>query len=111
MRRKGVTQVSLQTIEMHFKEVTQLSRQLANLAKNLKAVGEEDIMRLVSEEKRCWNSECADVLTGKEVKLGRLLISEAERILKTAEEMEERAKKMYQAEMLSNQLAAVRVYL
>ena len=52
-----------------------------------------------------------DVLAGKEVKLGMLLISEAERILKIAEEMEERANKMYQAEMLSNQLAAVRVYL
>lgn len=102
---------SLQTIEMHFTEVTRLSAELASLEKALKAAGENDMMRLVSEEKSCWNSECADVLAGKEVKLCVLLISEAERILKIAEEMEKRAKKMYQAEMLSNQLASVRVYL
>ena len=103
--------MSLQTIEMHFAEVKQLSEQLAELARALKAAGEDDLMRLASEGKRCWISECSDVLAGKEVKLGMLLISEAARILKIAEEMEERAKKMYQAEMLSNQLAAVRVYL
>lgn len=103
--------MSLQTIEMHFAEVKQLSGQLAELARALKSAGEDDLMRLAGEGKRCWISECSDVLSGKEVKLGMLLISEAERILKIAEEMEERAKKMYQAEMLSNQLAAVRIYL
>lgn len=103
--------MSLQTIEMHFAEVKQLSGQLAELARALKSAGEDDLMRLAGEGRRCWISECSDVLSGKEVKLGMLLISEAERILKIAEEMEERAKKMYQAEMLSNQLAAVRIYL
>lgn len=103
--------MSLQTIEMHFREVLQLSEQLSGLAKMLKIIGENDMMQIISDGKKNWNSECADILAGKEVKLGMQLISEADAILKIAEEMKKRAEKMYQAEMINNSLAAVRVYL
>ncbi|MCM1135544.1 MAG: hypothetical protein NC400_08210 [Clostridium sp.] len=103
--------MSLQTIEMHFAEVMKLSEQLSGLAEVLKTLGSEEIMRISAAGKSCWNSKCADIVAGKEVKLGMELVSEAEVLLEIAKELERRAQKMYRTEILNSRLAATRIYL
>jgi len=102
--------MSPQTIEMHFSEIMRLSEELCGLADHLKALGERELMQLIRENRECWSSECADILGKKEVNTGRCLCAEADRLLKTAKEMESRAQKMYQSEMLNIRLAANRIY-
>lgn len=102
--------MSPQTIEMHFAEIMHLSEQLSTLAKSLKLAAEEELMQNICENKACWNSECADILAGKEVKLAGGITARAKDLEKIAGEMEDQAKRMYQSEMLNIQLAATRIY-
>ena len=99
-----------QTIEMHFTEIMRLARILNDQTRTLKTVGEEELMQIIRENKSCWNSECADILLQKEVRLGNELIREAEKLEKTALEMETKAKKMYQSEWMNVCLGTIRRY-
>lgn len=102
--------MSPQTIEMHFTEIMQLACLLKDQAKQLKILGDEELMQIIRENRACWESECADILAQKEVRLGTELINEAENLDKTAAEMESRAKKMYQSEMMNVRLGTLRIY-
>ena len=103
--------MSPQTIEMHFAQIMHLSEELESQAKSLKALAEQEMMHLIRGNRRYWVSECADILGGKEGKICSSLCAEAESLLKTAGEMESRAQKMYQSEMMNIRLAAVRIYV
>ena len=96
-------------IEMYFAEIMHLSEQLCQMAKTLKAVGEEG-MQIVCENRACWNSRCGDILTGKEVKINAELKREADKLDRIAREMERQAKQMYQSELVNKQLATTRIY-
>lgn len=100
----------LQTIEMDFTRIMDLSEALCGLAESLQVLGEQEIMGVVSAGRTCWVSECADILGKKEVKIGSSLCAEADRLRKMAEEMESRARKMYRSEMLNIGLGTVRIY-
>lgn len=103
--------MSPQTIEMHFAEMMQLSESLTDLAKSLKVLGEQDMMQVIRGNRACWISRCAEILGEKEGRIGSSLCAEAERISKIAQEMENRAKRMYQSEMMNIRLAATRIYI
>lgn len=103
--------MSLQTIEMHFEEVMKLSELLSGLAKELKGLGDEEVMRLSASVRKGWSSECADAVAGKEARLGGQLISEAELLLGIANELEQKAGKMYRTELMNSHTAAIRIYL
>lgn len=92
-------------IEMHFTEIKHLSKQLKELAKKIKNFSEVELMQGVCEMKAGWNSECADVLAGKEGKIIESINLEAQKLNMAAEEMEEQAKKMYQAEIINSRIA------
>ena len=102
--------MSSQTIEMHFKEIMSLAMHLKELSRELDHLVQEKMMQIVYSIKAGWNSECADVLVGKEVKLAALLIEEANQLNSLALDMEERAEKMYQQEMANTRLAVTRIY-
>ncbi len=102
--------MSPQTIEMHFAEIMNLAEALRGQAGSLKALGEQEVMEAVRGGRACWISECADILGRKEVKISTELCAEADRLLKLAEEMERRARKMYQSEMMNIRLASMRIY-
>ena len=102
--------MSPQTIEMHFAEIIRLSEELQGLADSLKILGEQELIRSIRGNRACWSSKCADILGEKEVKISKNLCAEADRLSKTAKEMESRAQKMYQSEMLNIRLASTRIY-
>ncbi len=97
-------------IEMHFTEIMDLSQQLKALAKKIKNFSEVELMGKISEMKAGWNSECADLLAGKEGKIVEGIRTEAQKLTVAAEEMEEQAKKMYRSEMTNSRIAAFRSY-
>ncbi|MCI8614354.1 hypothetical protein D7V94_10185 [Parablautia intestinalis] len=97
-------------IEIHFTEIMRLSQQLKELAEKVKIFSEADLMQSVCGIKVGWNSECADILAGKEGKIIEDINIEAQRLNAAAEEMEEQAKKMYQSEIVNSQLGAFRSY-
>lgn len=99
-----------QTIEIHFAQIMGLSQELQNLASSIRGLGERELMQISRAGRDCWSSECAQILAGKEVKVASRLCAEAEALAKTAAEMERRAKKMYQSEMMNIHLAAERIY-
>ncbi len=102
--------MSPQTIEMHFAEIMRLSEELDHLAQSLKLLAEQEMMQMIRENRACWVSKCADILGEKEGKISGSLCAEAERLLKTATEMKDRAQKMYLSEMMNIRLAATRIY-
>lgn len=97
-------------IEMHFAEIMHLSEQIDRLSRDLKTVAREELMQIICKNKACWNSSCAEILIGKEAQIGTGLIFQAEELCQIAGEMRQQAKKMYQAELANNQLAATRTY-
>lgn len=102
--------MSPQTIEMHFKEIMDLAAHLKDLAKKLSDIAEAEMMQIICSIKAGWNSECADILVGKEVKIAAGLAEKAVQLNVLAMEMESRAKKMYQSERANTQLAVTRIY-
>lgn len=102
--------MSSQTIEMHFKEIMNLAFRLRELSGKLDDLAAEKMMQIVYGIKAVWNSECADLLTGREVKLAALLMEEAKQLDGLAADMESRAEKMYQQEMANIRLAVTRIY-
>ncbi len=102
--------MSLQTIEMHFKEVMDLAARLKDLSNELNNLAQEEILKIIKGVRSEWNSECADVLLEKEVRLAAGLEEEANQLHIIAEEMESQAKKMYQWEIINTRLAVTRVY-
>lgn len=98
------------TIEMHFKETMALAEQLKNLSRAVKDVSENQIMQTAYQIKTDWNSECADIILGKEVKLVAGLLKESDTLNRIAEEIEGQARELYQAELLGAQLARTRIY-
>ncbi len=99
-----------QKIEVYFAEIMQLSEQLCLVANALKAISENELMQIVCENKTCWNSQCGDILTQKEVKISRGLKLEADRLEKISREMERQAKRMYRSELVNVQRGATRIY-
>lgn len=97
-------------IEMHFREIMDLSEALKGLAKELSCISEAEMMEIICGIQAGWNSECADILVGKEVKIAARLTEEAVKLKELALEMESKAKKMYQSETENIRLAAVRIY-
>ncbi len=97
-------------IEMHFTEIMSLSEQIDKLAENLRTAARNELMQIICKNKACWNSSCAEVLIGKEEQIGMGLLFEAEELCRIAAEMRQQAKRMYQAELTNNQLAATRTY-
>lgn len=102
--------VSSRQIEMHFTEIMRLSEQIDKLAGDLRATACNELMQIICKNKACWNSSCAEILIGKEEKIGMGLLFEAEELCRIAGEMRQQAKRMYQAELTNNQLAATRTY-
>lgn len=102
--------MSPQTIEMHFAQIMQAAESLTDLSKSLRALGEQELLQAVRENRACWMGRCADILGEKEGRTGNSLCAEADRISKIAKEMEDRARKMYQSEMMNIRLAATRIY-
>ena len=100
-----------QEIEIHFKEITNLADRISNLSERLKVVACEQIRTVLRDTKNAWNSECADLLIGKEARLSEGLMDEAEKLKETAVRMKEQAEKMYQTEMANDLLGKVRIYL
>lgn len=98
-------------IEMHFQEIKQLSDQVRDLAERMKKKVQEELMGAVTGTKQVWNSECADLLIGKEVRLCGQLLEEADELLRIAVQMEEQAEKMYRMEMINHLLAETRIYI
>lgn len=98
-----------QSIEMHFNQIMRISRELGDLTGSLQAL-ETEVSELSRRNKTCWSGECARILAGKEVKIAGRLGAEAQALLRTAGEMEDRAKRMYQSEMMNIHLAAARDY-
>lgn len=99
-----------QKIEMYFAEILHLSEQLCLSAKALKAISEDEWMRIACENRTCWNSRCGDILSKKEVKISAGLKLEADRLGQIAREMERQAKRMYQSELANRQRGTTRIY-
>lgn len=102
--------MSPQMIEMHFKETMDIAVRLNELSKRLEDVAEKKMMQIICSIKADWNSECADILVGKEVRIASELAKEADQLNALAVEVESRAKKMYQSEISNTQLAITRIY-
>lgn len=99
-----------QTIELHFKEIMSLASRLKELSGELDSLAGDKMMQLICNIKTDWNSECADILTGREVKIASLIIEEARHLNDLAQEMESQAEKMYQREIENTRLAVTRIY-
>lgn len=102
--------MSSQTIEMHFKETMEAADRLKELAKELSDAAQKDMLQIICSVKADWNSECADILVGKEVKVASSLAQEAVKLHTLALEVESKARIMYQSEMNSTRLALIRIY-
>lgn len=102
--------MSSQTIELHFNEIMSLASRIRELAGKLRSLAGDEMMQAIGGIKAGWKSECADILTGKEVKIVSMLLEETEHLNSLAEEMERRAEKMYQQEMANIRLALTRIY-
>ena len=102
--------MSQSIIEVHFKEIMDLAGQIRELSKLLDSLAKEEMMQNICNIKAGWNSECADILVGKEVRIASGLAQEADQLNVIAAEMEDQAKKMYQSEISNIQLAVIRSY-
>lgn len=103
--------MSPQKIEMHFQEIKNLADRMKDISEEIKQTVQEEFMSAVNNTKAAWNSECADLLIGKEVRLCGQLLEEADCLMKLAAQMEEQAEKMYRREMTNRVLAETRIYL
>lgn len=97
-------------IEMHFTEVMRLAEQIDRLSGDLKTIALEELMQTVCKNRACWEGGCAEILIGKEEKISTEFVFEAEELCRIAAEFREQARRMYQAELTNNQLAAARTY-
>ena len=102
--------MSSQTIELHFNEIMGLASRIRESSRELNNFAENKMMQIICCIKAAWNSECADILTGKEAKIASSLIEEAKHLNDLAQEMESQAGKMYQREIENTRLAITRIY-
>lgn len=102
--------MSSQTIELHFNEIMGLASRIRELSRELNSLAENKMMQIICCIKAGWNSECADILAGKEVKVVSLLIKEIKNLNDLAQKMEIQAEKMYQREIENTRLAITRIY-
>ena len=102
--------MSSQTIELHFNEIMRLASQIRELSRELNILAENKMMQIICCTKAGWNSECADILAGKEVKIVSFLTKEAKNLNGLAREIEIQAEKMYQRETTNTRLAITRIY-
>lgn len=109
--QKGVIRYKLEKIEIRFTEVMNLSEQIGSISGQISKVAKQSILQLTDSTKAVWQSQSADLLCIKEVKISEQLTKEAENIRKIAVELEEGARAMYLAESANNLLARTRVYL
>ena len=98
-------------ISIRFKEVIYLAEQLMQISQKLEGIAQEELFRILCTTKEVWQSESADLLCQKEVKMIEQLLEEKETLQKLSGQLEERAKAMYLAECTNSLLAKTRIYL
>ena len=99
------------SIEIQFEEVMLLSKQLTEIAAELKSGICEKLSENLYREKSVWKGEASDVMTRKEVKLNEELYREAFLLQDLANKLENKAKEMYCAECVNRMFAQTRIYL
>lgn len=101
---------SPQTIEIHFKEVLAIAEKIRCLSEELGRIGQETIPGIICETKRGWESEAAQKLVERELKMSNEYCEASRRLGVLAAKMKEQAEEMYRTEMCNLSLASTRTY-
>lgn len=102
--------LSPQTIEIHFKEVLAIAEKVKYLSEELGKIGQDTLPGIICDTKRGWNSEIAQKLVERELKVSGIYGEAARGLAALAAEMKEQAEEMYRTEMCNLTLASTRTY-
>lgn len=96
--------------EVYFDKIQELSSALAQTAANLQKTADTLACEAPTAIKRAWESENADIFAEKERGLIRQLSETVGNFSNISKEIEEKANRLYQAELHNTLTARVRSY-
>lgn len=102
--------MSLPVIEIHFQETAKLAVSITELAAASEQLVREELMQIIGEMNRAWQSESRTILAGKEVKAAKRLLAQTEKMKKLAEDLEAQARQLLLAELTNDLCARTRIY-
>ena len=98
-------------IEVQFEKMKETGECLKQTAESLQQLADTMGMETIAKTKAAWISENADIFAGKEIKLMEQVSKSAYELNKTAEEILERAERLYELEGCNTLTARFRSYL
>ncbi|MBD5456250.1 MAG: hypothetical protein HDR23_07230 [Lachnospiraceae bacterium] len=98
-------------IEIHFSQMKGLSRELQDIAKNLRQTVDISGLETISRTKAAWISVHADDFVRKEGKLFEKIGETAANLNAISTEIFEKAEKIYKSEQQNTLAARIRSYL
>lgn len=102
--------MSSQEIEIHFAEMKQLAEKLEQTAEDIRLLTGENRKEVISRIKNAWLGETADAFVNKEMLLNARMTETAGKLQQLAEEIFEKARQLYEAEMWNYMVASTRSY-
>lgn len=109
--QKGKIKMSSTEIEIQFEKIKGMGESLRQTAENLLQLTETMGMKTIAKTKAAWISENADIFAGKEIKLMEKISGTAYELNKIAEEILEKADRLYELEGRNTLTARIRSYL
>ena len=109
--RKGKIKMSSARIEIQFEKMKETGDTLKQAAENLRQLADTMGMETIAKTKAAWISENADTFAGKEIRLMEKVSGTAYELNKIAEEILEKADRLYELEGWNTLTARIRSYL
>lgn len=98
-------------IEIQFDRMKEMGESLKQTAENLRQLADTMGMETIAKTKAAWISENADTFAGKEIRLMEKVSKTAYELNKIAEEILEKADRLYELEGWNTLTARIRSYL
>lgn len=98
-------------IEIQFDRMKEMGESLKQTAENLRQLADTMGMETIAKTKAAWISENADTFAGKEIRLMEKVSGTAYELNKIAEEILEKADRLYELEGWNTLTARIRSYL
>lgn len=99
-----------QEIEIHFKELTGLAGQIAELSEQIRRLAADELGQIILDTGKVWEGEAVRSVLLKEVRLSEGILEEADMLGEIADGMKQQAERFYQRELQNELLARVRSY-
>lgn len=109
--QKGKIKMSSTEIEIQFEKMKRMGESLRQTAEGLQQLADTMGMETIAKTKAAWISENADIFAGKEVGVMEKISGTAYELNKMAQEILEKADRLYELEGWNTLTARIRSYL